>query len=182
MSPPLSRRKVLAAASIVSFGSFAGCQGLMSSPNPDPSDESETDEGTDSLGLAYSEGSSSFPSEGEAHSGWVHIVSDGESADLTFDVRLCSELGDVKPELTHSIANEYVLRFKVTAGFKSETTTSKTTAESPCSSVTHLVGGADVPSDWETLTVTVNNVEIQSIKRSGTMPELRPLPDPIRPR
>jgi hypothetical protein len=46
----------------------------------------------------------------------------------------------------------------------------------------HLVGGANVPNDRETLTVAVNDVEIQQIERSGTMPELRPLPDPVRPR
>ena len=97
-------------------------------------------------------------------------------------MRLCNELGDVKPELTHSIANEFVLRFNVTSGFSSGTSSNGTTEESQCSSVTHLVGGANVPSDWETLAVAVNNVEIQTIERTGTMPELRPLPDPVRPR
>jgi hypothetical protein len=142
--------------------------------------ESETDNGDESLGLAYSKSRTSFPSEGETHSGWVHIVSDGESADLTFDVRLCSELGEIEPELTHSIANEFVLRFNASE-FSSGTSSSRKTEESQCSSVTHLVGGANVPSDWETLTVAVNNIEIQTIERSGTMPELRPLPDPVRP-
>lgn len=58
---------------------------------------------------------------------------------------------------------------------------SGTAEESQCSSVTHLVGGANVPRDWETLTVTVNDVEIQQIERSGTMRELRSLPDQVRP-
>jgi hypothetical protein len=182
MSPPLSRRKVLAVSSIAGISCLAGCQGWASSGSPSSSDESETDEGGSSLGLAYSQSSTSFPSEGEAHSGWVHIVSDGDSADLTFDVRLCDELGDVEPELTHSIGNEYVLRFNVTSEFSSDTPSSEPTEESRCSSVTRLVGGANVPSDWETLTVAVNNVEIQTIERSGTTPELRPLPDPVRSR
>ena len=181
MSPPLSRRKVLAAGSIAGLSLLAGCQGWTSSASPSRSDETKTDEGGESLGLAHSKSQTSFPSEGEAHSGWVHIVSDGESADLTFDVRICDELGDVEPELTHSIANEFVLRFNVASGSSSGTSSSGQTEESHCSSVTRLVGGANVPSDWETLTVTVNNVEIQSIERTGTMPELRPLPDPVRP-
>jgi hypothetical protein len=154
----------------------------MSAAAPRTSDESETDDGDESLGLAFSKSRTSFPSEGQAHSGWVHIVSDGESADLTFDVRLCSELGEVEPELTRSTANEFVLRFNVTSGFSSGTSSSAKTEESQCSSVTHLVGGANVPSNWETLTVSVNNIEIQTIERSGTMPELRSLPDPVRPR
>lgn len=182
MSPPLSRRKVLAVSSIAGISCLAGCQGGTSSVSPSTSDGSETEEGDDSLGLAYSQSRASFPSEGEAHSGWVHIVSDGESADLTFDVRLCDELGEIDPELTHSIANEFVLRFNVTSGFSSGTSPSEKTEESQCNSVTHLVGGANVPSDWETLIVAVNSVEIQTIERSGTLPELRPLPDPIRPR
>ena len=182
MSPPLSRRKVLAVSSIASISCLAGCQGWTSSASPSGSDESETDEGDESLGLVHSKSHTSFPSKGEAHSGWVHIVSDGESADLTFDVRLCEELGKVVPELTHSIANEFVLRSNVTSGFRSGTSSSEKTENSHCSSVPRLVGGANVPSDWETLTVAVNNVEIQTIERTGTMPELRPLPDPVRPR
>lgn len=177
MSPPLSRRQVLAGSAITGISCLAGCHGRMSSATPRTSDESETDESNESLGVAYAKSRTSFPSEEEAHSGWVHIVSDGESADLTFDVRLCRELGDVEPELTRSIANEFVLRFNVTSGFGSGTT-----GESQCSSVTHLVGGANVPSEWETLTVAVNDVEIQTVERSGTMPELRTLPDPVRPR
>jgi len=181
MNPPSSRRKVLA-STIAGISCLAGCQGRTSSVTPSTSDENETDEGDESLGLAYSKSRTPFPSEREAHSGWVHIVSDGESADLTFDARLCSEFGEVEPELTRSIANEVVLRFNVTSGFSSRTSSSGKTEESQCSSVTHLVGGANVPSDWETLTIAVNNVEIQTIERSGTMPELRPLPDPVRPR
>lgn len=182
MAPPVSRRTVLSVGSIAGLSFLAGCQGWANSASPSGSDETEISQGDDSLGLAYSKGHTSFPSEEEAHSGWVHIVSDGDSADLTFDVRLCDELGEVEPKLTHSIGNEFVLRFNVTSGFSSGTSSSRTTKESQCSSVTHLVGGANVPSDWETLTVAVNNVEIQTIERSGTMPELRPLPDPVRPR
>ena len=48
-----------------------------------------------------------------------------------------------------------------------------------CDTGTHIVGGANVPNDWETLTVAVNETDIQTVERSGTMPELRPLPDPI---
>jgi hypothetical protein len=179
MSPPLSRRKMLASA-VTGMSCLTGCQGWTGSATPGASDESETDEDNESLGLVFSKSRTSFPSEEEAHSGWVHIVSDGESADLTFDVRLCRELGDVEPELTRSIANEFVLRFNVTSEFGSGTSSTGKTEESACSSVVHLVGGANVPSDWETLTVAVNDVEIQTIERSGTMPELRPLPDPVR--
>lgn len=179
MSPSLSRRKFLAISSIAGVSSLAGCRGWTSSASPNPR---ETDEDDEYLGIAYSESSSSFPSEGEAHSGWVHVVSDGESADLTFDVRLCEELGDVEPELVDRIGNEFVLRFTVTSEFGSETPSGGETEESQCDSVTHLRGGANVPNRWETLSVAVNDVEIQTIERSGTMAELRPLPDPVRPR
>lgn len=180
MKRPTSRRKFLAVCSAISINSLAGCQGVASSLNG--SAPTETDESAGSLGLVFSKSRASFPSTEETHSGWVHIVSDGESADLTFDVRLCSELGDVEPELTHSIANEYVLRFNVSGDFDTGTSSSNTTKKPRCNSVIHLVGGANVPSDWETLTVAVNNVEIQTIERSGTMPELRPLPDPVQSR
>ncbi len=182
MCPPLSRRKLLAGGSIAGLSTLAGCQGVVSPLTQRTPDESEANGGGESLGLAYSESRPSFPSEEETHSGWVHIVSHGESADLTFDVRLCSELGDVEPELTNAISNDYVLRFTVSGKFSSGTSSNEPTGDSECSSVTHLVGGANVPNDWESLTVAVNNDEIQTIERSGSTPELRPLPDPVRPR
>lgn len=182
MGPALSRRKVLSVGSIAGISCLAGCQGWTSAVNPSTLDASEPDEDEKSLGLAYSKSRGSFLSEEEAHSGWVHIVSDGESADLTFDVRFCTELGDVEPELTRSIASEVILRFNVTSGSSGGSASTGATEETHCDSGTHLIGGGNVPSDWETLTVMVNNVEIQTIERSGTMPELRPLPDPVRPR
>mgnify|MGYP006277251795 FL=1 len=182
MRPPVSRRELLAVSSLAGASCLAGCQGWPTPKRARTATDTDTDGDDNSLGLAYSSSRASFPSEEDSHSGWVHIVSDGESADLTFDVRFCSALGEVEPELTHSTPNEFVLRFNVTAGFRSETSSSGQTEESQCSAVTHLVGGANVPSDWETLIVAVNGVEIQRIERSGTMPELRPLPDPVRPR
>lgn len=182
MSPPLSRRKMLALTSTTSISFLAGCQGLTAPFSRDTADPQEKEgKNNETLGLAYSESKgSSFPSEDESHSGWVHIVSDGGSADLTFDVRLCSSLGDVEPELSNSIGNEYILRFNISAELSGKSLSDDSTDESTCDSVTHLIGGANVPNDWEILLVYVNNTEIQSIEKSGTMPELRPLPDPVQ--
>lgn len=186
MKPQYTRRQLLAAGSVAGVISLAGCQALSNpsnenTPDEEPSNQNTPDESSDPLGLAYSESRSSYPSEEDTHSGWVHIVSDGESADLTFDIRFCSALGDVEPDLSQSMASEYVLRFNVDAEFSSETSSS-TETDTGCPSVTHLVGGANVPSEWETLTVAVNDVAIQTVERSGTTPELRPLPDPVQPR
>lgn len=159
---------------------LAGCQDVLSPGSTKTPTDTEREDHSDSLGLSYSESQASLPSQQETHSGWVHIVSDGESADLTFDVRLCRTLGDVEPELTHAGGNEYVLRFIVSADFENGGTPSTRTDDPVCSSVTRLVGGANVPRDWDTLSVEVNDTEIQTIERSGTMPELRPLPDPVR--
>lgn len=63
-------------------------------------------------------------------------VSDGESADLTSDVRLCSGLGEAESELIHSNINEYVLRFNVNTDFSSGTTLSSTARQSECNSMT----------------------------------------------
>ena len=177
MRPPHSRRDVLATASVIGLGLLGGCQTMLGGENE--TSPSDPEAGDESLGLAYSQSQATFPSEQETHSGWVHIVSDGESADLTFDVRVCRTLGDVEPELTSAGGDEYVLRFVVSGDFETDTTPGTGTEEPPCRSVTHLVGGANVPSDWGTLSVEVDTTEVQTIERSGTMPELRPLPDPI---
>ena len=180
MSPPHSRRTVLTMSSVAGLSLLAGCQGVLSSGDPRTPTDTESADRDDSLGLAYSESEASFPSDQETHSGWVHIVSDGESADLTFDVRVCHSLGDVEPELTTAGGSEYVLRFLVDADFGGEAAPGTPTDDRQCGSVTRLVGGANVPADWERLTVEVNDTEIQTIERSGTLPELRPLPDPVR--
>ena len=177
MRPPYARRDVLTTASAVGLGLLAGCQTMLSGENE--TSPSDTDSGDQSLGLAYSQSQAAFPSDQETHSGWVHIVSDGESADLTFEVRFCRTLGDVKPELTHAGGDEYVLRFVVSADFENGGAPSTETEESRCRSVTRLVGGGNVPRDWRTLLVEVNSTAIQTIERAGTVPELRPLPDPI---
>ena len=181
MSPPLSRRKMLALVSTTGVSFLGGCQGLTAPSSRDTADPQEKERNNNkTIGLAYAKSlNAPFPSEDESHSGWIHIVSDGESADLTFDVRLCSSLGDAEPELSGSIGNEYILRFNVSADLSGKSLSDDSTSESKCNSVTRLVGGANVPSDWETLLVYVNNTEIQSIEKSGTMPELRLLPDPI---
>ena len=178
----MKRRNFIKVGSVATVMGLAGCQGLTEPFSRDTADPQEKEgKNNDTLGLAHSKSrDTSFPSEDESHSGWVHIVSDGESADLTFDVRLCSSLGDVEPELSSSIGNEYILRFNVSAELSGKSLSDGSTDESTCDSVTHLIGGANVPNDWETLLVYVNNTEIQSIEKSGTMPELRPLPDPVQ--
>ncbi len=182
MRPLLSRRKMLALVSTTSIGFLVGCQSLTAPFSRDAADPQEKEgKNNETPGIAYSKSpDSSFPSEEVSHSGWVHIVGDGESADLTFDVRLCSSLGNVEPELNNSIGNEYSLRFTVSAELSGKSLSDDSTGESTCDSVTHLVGGADVPNGWETLLVYVNDTEIQSIEKSGTMPELRSLPDPVQ--
>jgi len=191
MNPSLSRRELIAYGSVSSIGVLAGCQELTgsdsrdtsSSPNRDQ-ETPTTNQGSDSesgrLGLAFSQSRLSYPSESDIHSGWVHIVSDGESADLTFDARFCSGIGDVEPKLTNSFAQEYTLDFESSAVSDEKSVTTGSPDDSACSSVLRLVGGANVPRDWQTLVVSVNGATIQTIEKSGTMPEFRPLPDPIQ--
>jgi len=179
MRPPHTRRGFLAAGASAAVVALAGCAESSESSTSTPSDRDRVTANGESLGLAHTKSSASYPSDGEVHSGWVHIVSDGESADLTFDARFCESLGAVEPALLDATNDEYVLRFEVSGEFAGEAPTGTVEASS-CSRVTRLVGGANVPSDWERLAVTVNDVEIQSVERSGTTPELRPLPDPMR--
>lgn len=181
MDPPLSRRDVLALGSATGASLLAGCQGLGSGFTRGSSDSKRGGDGSsDSLGLVYSKSRTSFPSEETVHSGWVHIVGDGESADLTFDARFCSGLGEIEPEVNRSAGQEYVLRFDAATDLDGKSLAGESTAESACRSVTRLTGGANVPNDWETIVVTVDDTEVQTVEKSGTMPELRPLPDPIR--
>ena len=180
MSPPLSRRRLLALGTLAGGSSLSGClssirSGWGASETRVQSDDHHDDE----LGLASSKSSSSFTDESEAETGWVHIVSDGKSADLTFDARLCDSLGEITPSLSNSQSTEYVLNFATTSPFSTATSPTSSNSDPTCQSGTHLTGGANVPSDWETLVVTVDGTRIQSIERSGTTPELRSLPDPI---
>lgn len=179
MSPPLPRRTTLHLASLVVTGSLAGCQGITLSRDPPNSNGGKTVEGDDSPGLAYSESSGPFRGGEEAHSGWVHIVGDGRSADLTFDARFCTALGVIEPTLRRSVPGEYVLGFETSNDVGDETSVQPSDGERPCTSGTRIVGGANVPNDWRTLVVSVDGVELETIERSGTTPELRPLPDPI---
>lgn len=172
---------MLAFGSVVSVNFLTGCQGFTNPSGQNDSNSNKREErDNESLGLAYSRSSGSLQSGEEVHSGWIHIVSDGESADLTFDARFCGTVDEIEPILNQSGSNEYVLRFKTGEAVSKKTSSSTSDKEPICNSGTRIVGGANVPSDWGTLIVAVNNTEIQTIERSGTMPELRPLPDPIQ--
>ncbi|GGN10451.1 hypothetical protein GCM10009021_07870 [Halarchaeum nitratireducens] len=181
MSPPLSRRETLALVSTTGVSVLSGCQGLTAPLSRYTADPQEQERDTETTALVYAKSSNaSFPrDDASSPSGWVHIVSDGESADLTFDVRLCSSLEDVEPEVIDSSGNEYVLRFEVSADLSGKSVSDESTGGSTCDSVTRLTGSTNVPSDWETISVRVNNTEVQPVEKSGTMPELRRLPDPI---
>jgi hypothetical protein len=182
MSTSLSRRKILTLVSTAGISFLAGCQGLTTTFGQDILGSQEK-EGTSNkdLGITYSKSSGSpFPSEDDSQNGWIHIVSDGESADLTFDIRFCSTVGDVEPDLSNSSGDEYILRFNSSADHSAKSLPDDSIDESTCDSVIHLVGGANIPNGWGTLLVYVNNAEIQSIEKSGTMPGLYSHLDPIQ--
>lgn len=194
----LPRRRLLALCVTVASGSLAGCGSSLDEQStertPEPSENAtasstdssrttavESTESTtapdDGLPITYSASRGSFSESDAPNSGWVHVVADGESADLTFDARLCTSRS-VEVILADPPASDYTLEFETDGGAKPVTTTPSADAHR-CGAGTHVVGGANLPSDWGELRVLVNGYEVRTVERSGTAPELRRLPDPI---
>lgn len=159
-----SRRRILLLIGTAGVTSLAGCQSNI------PGQSDGTSGTTDTLGLSLSKGGPSELSD-DVHSGWVHLVAHGESYDVTFDARVCHRLQDeVEVELSERTTGEYTLAFTTDGG---------THSESNCDFGTRIKGGGTIPSDFELLAVTLNGEPVQTVEREGTLPTLRPLPDPI---
>ncbi|MFC5970559.1 hypothetical protein ACFPYI_04370 [Halomarina salina] len=192
------RRRVLALGATAISGLLAGCgssvgdepsttarsssenTGTASPPQTsasEPPASTTTSSRDERLPLVYSTSSGPFSKSATPNRGWVHIVADGESADLTFDARLCTSQS-VEVTLTNPVSTEY--RLNVATESESSPVSSTPSSETPtCGTGTHITGSANVPNDWEELPVTVNGYEIQRLERSGTTGRLWQLPDPI---
>jgi len=160
------RRQFLVLAGTASAVSLTGCQTSSAQRGNDPPNA------TDARGLALAKSSGSAVSESDdVHSGWVHAVADGETYDVTFDLRVChGRETEVTADLSGGPTNEYVLSFD---------TTGSTDGETDCDYGTRIKGGGTLPTDFETLRVTANGRTLQTLDNEGTMPRLRPLPDPL---
>lgn len=116
--------------------------------------------------LVYSTSSGPFSESATPNRGWIHIVANEASADLTFDARLCTSRS-VEVTLTSLASSEYELN--VATESESSQVSSTPTSEPPaCGIGTHITGSANVPNNGEELPVTVNGYEIQRVERSGT--------------
>lgn len=159
-----SRRQFLIFTGTVGVASLAGCLDDVPERGGRPSTE------TDTLGLSLSKSGPGELSD-DVHSGWVHLVAHGETYDVTFDARVCHRQQDeVEVEIYESDPDEYTLAFTTDGG---------THSESDCDFGTRIKGGSTIPSDFELLAVSLNGETIQAVEKDGTLPTLRPLPDPI---
>lgn len=174
----LPRRHFLKLGSIAGITSLSGCQDVIGEV---ATNRSEND--TNDLGLAISSsGPKCLHREDDIQSGWVHTVADGETYDMTFDVRISHGQGEeVEADLTTvSNSTEYVLGFAIEKQPEESSEQKQPISESDCDPGTRLKGGGNIPDDFEMLRVSVNDRTLTTIEREGTFGTLHPLPDPIK--
>ena len=165
------RRRFLALTSAVGLTSFAGCQGDGSPGGDDVPDSTESPGNSNHLGALSKAGPSEFSDSEDVHSGWLHTVAHGETYDVTFDARICHGSGDaVEVDLFERASDEYALSFTTSGGPH---------RKSDCNFGTRLTGSGTIPTDFESITVAVNDETLLTANREGTFPRLHPLPDPI---
>lgn len=171
------RRRFLALTCATGLATVAGCQRYVSELGAEDSDRTGSSDGADSperrsyLGVLSKAGPSEFSDSDDGHSGWVHTVAHGETYDVTFDVRICHDSRDaIEVDLFERASDEYALSFDTGGGAH---------RESDCNFGTHVTGSGSIPTDFESLSVTVNDEPLQTMNRDGTLPRLQPLPDPI---
>lgn len=102
--------------------------------------------------------------------GWVHLVADGESFDVTFDLAVAGANPSVSLERTGP------------ATYTLAVTASEWDTGGDCRSVRRVTGGGSVPSSFETLRVTVDGAQIAVFDDDTTMPRLQPVPTPLSAR
>lgn len=166
-----SRRRLLTLAGTTSLAALAGCLGSGLGRGNKSRDDPDTPDGISRLGAVSKAGPSEFSDSDDVHAGWVHTVAHGETYDLTFDVRVCHGRQDaVEVDLSGGRTGEYALSFETDGG---------TPTESNCGFGTRVTGSGLLPTDFESLTVDANGETLRTMQRDGTLPSLRPLPDPI---
>jgi hypothetical protein len=178
----IRRRRFLKFGGVASTVATAGCLASAFGGGDTPGEESAgPTESKDALGLALAKsGPGSLAESDEVHSGWVHVVAHGETYDVTFDVRVCHRRGEVVTiDLGHAIGGEYVLAIATGEATDTRKTTSDPDTGSGCDFGTRIKGGGRLPNDFETLRVTADGRTIQTVENEGTVPILRPLPDPV---
>ena len=145
------RRRFLASATVAGIVALAGCQSGLG----------RTDE-TDESRVPYSV---TGPPESDAgEPGWILLERGDGAFSATFEMRVCGEVDDV--EVLEMDDDEY--RLDVTANLGTD--------EDDCRTE-RLLGSFDAPTDRLSLRVSVNDVPIESIERSGTTTSLHRLPE-----
>lgn len=173
------RRRFLAFATSTGTLGVAGCLTLFR--NDTPGDDATGAQETDTRPLTLSKsGPSDLAESSEVYSGWVHVVAHGETYDLTFDVRLCHERGEEVAVNLHGLSGgDYDLDFDTTGSTETRKTPTDSNAVSHCGFGTRITGSGTLPQDFQSLRVTANGRTLQTLENEGTMPVMRPLPDPI---
>lgn len=163
------RRRFLTLTGTIGLTTFAGCLGGRANQSNDISNGTESPGDDNYLGTLAKGGPGEFSESEDVHSGWVHTVADGETYDVTFDVRICHQ-DEVEVEFYKRESDKYTLSFSTDGG---------TPSKSDCDFGTQITGSGSIPTDFGSLNVDVNGETLRRIKREGTLPSLHPLPDPI---
>lgn len=166
-----NRRRFLSLTGTIGLATFAGCVGNAFGGSDKTPDDTDPSDSANFLGSLSKGGPSEFSNSDDVHSGWVHTVADGETYDVTFDVRICHDSREeVEVELYRRATGEYALSFTTDGGPH---------GESDCNFGTQINGSGSIPTDFESLSIDANGGNLRTVDREGTFAALHPLPDPI---
>lgn len=171
----MDRRSFLTAGTIGGSIALSGC--LAQLPTATDSTRSRS---TGDPALSVVKATGSLADSEAVHSGWAHLVADGDGYDMTFDARICHgpDVG-VDASLADTGAGTFeVALSKTSPTVDSEASTSQTD-RSGCGRGTRIRGSATLPTDLHTLTFTAGGRQVLDFEKEGTVGEMRPLPDPI---
>lgn len=176
------RRRVLALGVVVGSVGTSGCLTAMSAGGDESGDDGTA--GTNnadvrSLTLSKS-GPGTLADASDVHSGWVHVVAHGETYDVTFDVRISHDrTEEAEVSLRGFPGGEYDLELATSEA--SETPKLAKPDAGGRQFGTRITGSGTLPIDFESLRVTANGETLRTVENEGTMPVMRPLPDPVEP-
>ncbi|WP_139203646.1 hypothetical protein [Halorientalis persicus] len=103
--------------------------------------------------------------------GWIHEVSMGDGYSITSAVIVTHSGSELDATVRNQTDGQYTIQIDANGSTGPRNTT--------CKSATEIVFATKVPSDFESVTLQVNNHEVKTIPNDDSMPDLYEIPPVI---
>lgn len=170
----MERRTFIRSGAVACLFGISGCVETSATASS-PQRETHTAD----VELTTVKGTGELADSEDVHSGWIHLVRDGERYDFTFDVRVThGPKTNARVNLSQNGSGTYELSLIGVEEQSDQSMSAKPNSESQDYG-TRIRGSASLAGSLDLLTVVSQNEELVKLDKQGGVGEMRQLPDPV---